>query len=243
MNLTIEKTPVYKRVLLKISGEGLQGDLNYGIEFRILNKIVAEIKHLIKLGIQIGIVIGGGNLFRGKGLSKNGMNRVIGDHIGMLSTIINGLALYDAFNHAGIKSILMSTFTIPGVCRLYNSFEAKDLLNNNIVVILSSGIGNPLFTTDSAACLRGIEIEANIMLKATKVNGIYSNDPVKNPNCILYNTLTYQEVLQKELKIMDLTAFILARDHKLPICVFNLNKNYAMYHIVMGYKEGTLITD
>ena len=193
--------PVYKRILLKLSGEALQGTEGFGIDASILDRMAQEIKELVELGIQVGVVIGGGNLFRGAGLAKAGMNRVVGDHMGMLATVMNG------------------------------------------VVILSAGTGNPFFTTDSAACLRGIEIEADVVLKATKVDGVFTADPAKDPSATMYDQLTYSEVLDKELKVMDLAAFTLARDHKLPIRVFNMNKPGALRRVVMGEKEGTLITE
>ena len=211
--------PVYKRILLKLSGEALQGTEGFGIDASILDRMAQEIKELVELGIQVGVVIGGGNLFRGAGLAKAGMNRVVGDHMGMLATVLNG------------------------VCDNYSWAEAISLLRNNRVVILSAGTGNPFFTTDSAACLRGIEIEADVVLKATKVDGVFTADPAKDPSATMYDQLTYSEVLDKELKVMDLAAFTLARDHKLPIRVFNMNKPGALRRVVMGEKEGTLITE
>jgi uridylate kinase len=200
------------------------------------------VKELAELGIQVGAVIGGGNLFRGTGLAQAGMNRVVGDHMGMLATVMNGLAMCDALHRAHVNARLMSAIPLNGVCDNYSWAEAISLLRHNLVVIFSAGTGNPLFTTDSAACLRGIEIEADVILKATKVDGVYSADPVKNPEAVLYERLTYQEVLEQELKVMDLAAFTLARDHNLPICVFNMNKPGALRRVVMGENEGTLIS-
>ena len=199
--------PVYKRILLKLSGEALQGTEGFGIDASILDRMAQEIKELVELGIQVGVVIGGGNLFRGAGLAKAGMNRVVGDHMGMLATVMNGLAMRDALHRAYVNARLM------------------------------------FFTTDSAACLRGIEIEADVVLKATKVDGVFTADPAKDPTATMYEQLTYSEVLEKELKVMDLAAFTLARDHKLPIRVFNMNKPGALRRVVMGEKEGTLITE
>ena len=204
--------PVYKRILLKLSGEALQGSEGFGIDASILDRMAQEIKELVELGIQVGVVIGGGNLFRGAGLAKAGMNRVVGDHMGMLATVMNGLAMRDALHRAYVNARLMSAIPLNGVCDNYSWAEAISLLRNNRVVILSAGTGNPFFTTDSTACLRGIEIEADV-------------------------------VLEKELKVMDLAAFTLARDHKLPIRVFNMNKPGALRRVVMGEKEGTLITE
>ena len=231
----------YRRVLLKLSGEALMGDEGFGIDPKILDRMAQEIKELVELGVQVGIVIGGGNLFRGAGLAKAGMNRVVGDHMGMLATTMNGLAMRDALHRAYVNARLMSAIELTGVCDTYNWAEAISLLKAGKVVIFAAGTGNPFFTTDSAACLRGIEIEADAVLKATKVDGVYSEDPEKNPNATLYDQLTYQEVLEKELKVMDLAAFTLARDHSLPIRVFNMNKPGALRRVIMGETEGTLI--
>lgn len=235
--------PVYKRILLKLSGEALQGEEGFGIDASVLDRMALEIKELIDLGIQVAVVIGGGNLFRGAGLAKAGMNRVVGDHMGMLATVMNGLAMRDALHRIDVNARLMSAIPLNGVCDDYRWTEAISLLRHGKVVILSAGTGNPFFTTDSAACLRGIEIEADVVLKATKVDGVYSADPVKNPNATLYRTLTYDLVLEQELKVMDLAAFTLARDHNLPICVFNMNKPGALRRVMMGEPEGTLIND
>ncbi|MBJ7221901.1 MULTISPECIES: UMP kinase [unclassified Brenneria] len=235
--------PVYQRILLKLSGEALQGTEGFGIDASILDRMAQEVKELVELGIQVGVVIGGGNLFRGAGLAKAGMNRVVGDHMGMLATVMNGLAMRDALHRAYVNARLMSAIPLNGVCDNYSWAEAISLLRNNRVVIFSAGTGNPFFTTDSAACLRGIEIEADVVLKATKVDGVYSADPVQDPAAVLHETLSYQEVLERELKVMDLAAFTLARDHNLPIRVFNMNKPGALRRVVMGEKEGTLISN
>lgn len=235
--------PVYKRILLKLSGEALQGSEGFGIDAAVLDRMALEIKELVEMGIQVGVVIGGGNLFRGAGLAKAGMNRVVGDHMGMLATVMNGLAMRDALHRAYVNARLMSAIPLNGVCDDYRWTEAISLLCDDKVVIFSAGTGNPFFTTDSAACLRGIEIEADVVLKATKVDGVYSGDPEKNPNVTLYETLTYDKVLDDELKVMDLAAFTLARDHNLPICVFNINKPGALRRVILGEKEGTLINN
>ncbi len=233
--------PVYQRILLKLSGEALQGSEGFGIDPAVLERMAQEIKELVELGVQVGMVIGGGNLFRGAGLAKAGMNRVVGDHMGMLATVMNGLAMRDALHRAYVNARLMSAIPLNGVCDDYSWAEAISLLRSGKVVIFSAGTGNPFFTTDSAACLRGIEIEADIVLKATKVDGVFSEDPVRNPQATLYDALSYQDVLEKELKVMDLAAFTLARDHQLPIRVFNMNKAGALRRVVMGEAEGTLI--
>jgi uridylate kinase len=233
--------PTYRRILLKLSGEALMGDEGFGIDPKVLDRMAQEIKELVELGVQVGIVIGGGNIFRGEGLAKAGMNRVVGDHMGMLATVMNGLAMRDALHRAFVNARLMSAFPLNGVCDNYSWAEAISLLKSGRVVIFSAGTGNPFFTTDSAACLRGIEIEADCVLKATKVDGVYSADPVKDPNATLYNQLTYNEVLDKELKVMDLAAFTLARDHNMQIRVFNMNKPGALKRVIMGETEGTVI--
>ena len=235
--------PFYKSILLKISGEALQGDEGFGIDPTVLDRMAQEIKELIDMGVQVAVVIGGGNLFRGAGLAKAGMNRVVGDHMGMLATVMNGLAMRDALHRIEVNARLMSAIPLNGVCDDYRWTEAISLLKHGKVVILSAGTGNPFFTTDSAACLRGIEIEADVVLKATKVDGVYSADPVKDPNATLYKTLNYEKVLDDELKVMDLAAFTLARDHNLPICVFNMNKPGALRRVILGESEGTLINN
>ena len=234
--------PVYKRILLKLSGEALQGTEGFGIDASILDRMAQEIKELVELGIQVGVVIGGGNLFRGAGLAKAGMNRVVGDHMGMLATVMNGLAMRDALHRAYVNARVMSAIPLNGVCDDYNWADAISQLRGGRVVIFSAGTGNPFFTTDSAACLRGIEIEADIVLKATKVDGVFSADPVANPDAQLYDKLSYNDVLEKELKVMDLAAFTLARDHGMPIRVFNMNKPGSLRRVVMGEAEGTLIS-
>ncbi|OCG27833.1 UMP kinase [Gilliamella sp. wkB108] len=236
-------TPFYKRILLKLSGEALQGDEGFGIDATVLDRMAQEIKELIEMNVEVAVVIGGGNLFRGAGLAKAGMNRVVGDHMGMLATVMNGLAMRDALHRIEVNARLMSAIPLNGVCDDYRWTEAISLLRHGKVVILSAGTGNPFFTTDSAACLRGIEIEADAVLKATKVDGVYSADPVKDPNATLYKTLNYEKVLDDELKVMDLAAFTLARDHNLPICVFNMNKPGALRRVILGEPEGTLINN
>jgi uridylate kinase len=240
--MSIAPKTAYRRILLKLSGEALMGDGEFGIDAKVLDRMAQEIKELVEMGIQVGLVIGGGNLFRGEGLAQAGMNRVVGDHMGMLATVMNGLAMRDALHRAFVNARLMSAIPLNGVCDGYNWAEAISLLKSNRVVIFSAGTGNPFFTTDSAACLRGIEIEADAVLKATKVDGVYTSDPAKDPEATLYKTLTYNEVLDKELKVMDLSAFTLARDHSLPIRVFNMNKPGCLKRVVLGEDEGTLIT-
>ena len=191
--------PIYKRILLKLSGEALQGDEGFGIDPSILDRMALEIKELIEMGVEVGVVLGGGNLFRGAKLAKAGMNRVVGDHMGMLATVMNGLAMRDALHRADVNAKLMSAFQLNGICDTYNWSEAIKMLREKRVVIFSAGTGSPFFTTDSAACLRGIEIEADIVLKATKVDGVYDCDPAKNPNAKLYHCLLYTSDAADEL--------------------------------------------
>ena len=233
--------PIYKRILLKLSGEALQGDEGFGIDPSILDRMALEIKELIEMGVEVGVVLGGGNLFRGAKLAKAGMNRVVGDHMGMLATVMNGLAMRDALHRADVNAKLMSAFQLNGICDTYNWSEAIKMLREKRVVIFSAGTGSPFFTTDSAACLRGIEIEADIVLKATKVDGVYDCETAKNPNAKLYHKLSYAEVIDKELQVMDLAAFTLARDHGMPIRVFNMCKPGALRKVVLCTEEGTTI--
>ncbi|HDZ6756578.1 TPA: UMP kinase, partial [Mannheimia haemolytica] len=230
--------PIYKRILLKLSGEALQGSEGFGIDPSILDRMALEIKELLAEGVEVGVVLGGGNLFRGAKLAKAGMNRVVGDHMGMLATVMNGLAMRDALHRAEVNAKLMSAFQLNGICDTYNWSEAIKMLREKRVVIFSAGTGSPFFTTDSAACLRGIEIEADVVLKATKVDGVYDKDPAKYADAKLYNKLTYAQVIEQELQVMDLAAFTLARDHGMPIRVFNMGKPGALRNVVFGTEEG-----
>ncbi|HAB78888.1 MAG TPA: UMP kinase [Glaciecola sp.] len=240
--MSIAPKSAYRRILLKLSGEALMGDGEFGIDPKVLERMAQEIKELIEMGVEVGLVIGGGNLFRGEGLANAGMNRVVGDHMGMLATVMNGLAMRDALHRAFVNARLMSAIPLNGVCDAYNWAEAISSLKTGRVVIFAAGTGNPFFTTDSAACLRGIEIEADAVLKATKVDGVFTSDPAKDPDAQLIKKITYQEVLEKELKVMDLSAFTLARDHSLPIRVFNMNTPGTLKQVVLGNDVGTLIT-
>lgn len=233
--------PKYKRVLLKLSGEALMGEQDFGIDPKVLDRMALEIGALIGIGVQVGLVIGGGNLFRGAALSAVGMDRVTGDHMGMLATMMNGLAMRDALERSNIRTRVMSAIPMSGIVEHYDRRRAFRDLKDGDVVIFCAGTGNPFFTTDSAACLRGIEIEADVVLKATKVDGVYSADPVKDPTAEKYERLTYDEVLDKKLGVMDLTAICLCRDQGMPVRVFNMNKPGALTRIVVGEQEGTLI--
>jgi len=234
-------TKVNRRILLKLSGEALMGAESFGIDPKILNRIAEEIKVIVDKGIEVGLVIGGGNLFRGEKLANAGMNRVAGDHMGMLATVMNSLAMQDALERIKVGTRVMSAISLTGVCEDYDRRFAIRFMKESQVVIFSAGTGNPFFTTDTAACLRGIEIEADVILKATKVDGVFSADPNIDPNAIKYDSLTYDEALSKELGVMDLTAFCLARDHQKSIRVFNLNKPGALIDAVTDGSEGTLI--
>jgi len=233
--------PKYKRILLKLSGEALMGDGDYGIDPSVAIRIADEIRELVDLGIQIGMVIGGGNIFRGAGLAEAGMDRVAGDHMGMLATVINALALQDAIEKRGLYVRVMSALEIDKVCEGYIRRRAVRHLEKGRVVIFAAGTGNPFFTTDSAASLRGIEICADVVLKGTKVDGVYSADPIKNPDATLYKNLTYDQVIEQKLNVMDTAAIVLCRDQQMPLRVFNMNTPGSLMRVVMGEDEGTLV--
>ncbi|MFT4517834.1 MAG: uridylate kinase [Halioglobus sp.] len=232
----------YKRILLKLSGEALTGSEKFGIDPKVLDSMAMAIGQLVGIGVQVGLVIGGGNLFRGASLQKAGLDRVTGDHMGMLATVMNALAMRDSLERSNIATQVMSAIPMSGVVDHYNRRKALRALTNGDVVIFAAGTGNPFFTTDSAACLRGIEIDAELVLKATKVDGVYSADPMKVPDAVKYDTLSYDEVLEKKLEVMDLTAICLCRDHDMPVRVFEMEKPGALLNIVRGGDEGTLIT-
>ena len=231
----------YKRVLLKLSGEALMGEEDFGIDPKVLDRMALEIGQLVGIGVQVGLVIGGGNLFRGATLHEVGMDRVTGDHMGMLATVMNGLAMRDSLERSNISTLIMSAIPMSGIVEHYDRRRAIRGLKEGDVVIFSAGTGNPFFTTDSAACLRGIEIEADLVLKATKVDGVYSADPMLDEHAKKYDYLTYDEVLEKKLGVMDLTAICLCRDHDMPVRVFNMGKVGALTNILVGMEEGTLI--
>ena len=237
------KEKQYKRILLKLSGEELMGEEGFGIDPKVLDRMALEIGQLVGIGVQIGLVIGGGNLFRGAALNAAGMDRVTGDHMGMLATVMNALAMRDALERTNISSNVMSSIPMSGVVEHYDRRKAIRYLKDGDVVIFAAGTGNPFFTTDSAACLRGIEIDANVVLKATKVDGVYSADPMLDPDAELYQSLTYDEVLNKQLGVMDMTAICLCREHKMPLRVFRMSKQGALLNLVVGGDEGTLIDE
>lgn len=238
-----ENSPRFSRILLKLSGEALSGNKEMGIDATVLDQMSLSIAHLVGLGVQVGIVVGGGNLYRGSQLQKDGLvGRVTGDQMGMLATVMNGLALRDALERRNIKTRLMSAISINGVVETYSSRDAIRHLKNGEVCVFVAGTGNPFFTTDTAACLRGIEIESTLILKATKVDGIYDKDPSKYNDAIKYDRLNFDEVLDRKLGVMDLTAICLCRDHNVPLQVFDMNKPGALLAVVMGEDEGTRVS-
>jgi uridylate kinase len=232
----------YQRILLKLSGEALNGKSTSGIDPDVLTRISQEILAIVKLGVQVGVVIGGGNLFRGAALSATGIDRVTADHMGMLATVMNALAMRDVLERMGIGTRVMSAIPMSGLVDHFDRRKAMHHLREGGVVFFAAGTGNPLVTTDSAASLRAIEIGADLLIKATNVDGIYDADPAKNPQAKRYQRLTYQEALDKELGVMDLAAFCQCRDYNMPIRVFNLNKEGALLRIVKGEDEGTLVS-
>ncbi|WP_416885400.1 UMP kinase [Marinospirillum sp.] len=238
---TNERNAKYKRILLKLSGEALMGDQEFGIDPKVLDRMALEIGQLVGIGVQIGLVIGGGNLFRGAALHAAGMERVTGDHMGMLATVMNGLAMRDALERCNIRTRVMSAIPMSGVVEHYDRRSAIRYLTASDVVIFAAGTGNPFFTTDSAACLRGIEVDADVVIKATKVDGVYDKDPVRYPDAVKYQRLSYDEALDQKLEVMDLTAICLVRDQGMPVRVFNMNKPGALLNLVVGGQEGTLI--
>lgn len=233
--------PVYQRILLKLSGEALMGNDESGIDPAVANRIATEVGELVKAGVQVALVVGGGNIFRGAHLASCGMDRVTADHMGMLATVINALALQDALEHHGLYARVMSALKINQICEDYIRRRAIRHLEKGRVVVFAAGTGNPFFTTDSAASLRGIEIGADAVLKATKVDGVYSADPVKHANAKRYDRLTYDDVLKKNLMVMDTTAIVLCRDNNMPLRVFNITRPGALRRVVMGENEGTLV--
>ncbi len=231
----------YRRVLLKLSGEALGGNKGLGISQKEIERICAEIKEIVDIGVEVGIVVGGGNIFRGLSEAAKDMDRTVADDMGMLATVINGLALKDGLRREGVKSCVMSAVKIDKMCEFFSADKARDYLSSKKVVIFVAGTGNPFFTTDTAAALRALEIGADVFLKATKVSGIYSKDPKKFNNAVFYERLTYMEVIEKNLKVMDLTAISLCRENNLPIVVFNLLEKGNLKRVILGERIGTLV--
>ena len=234
-------TPIYKRVLLKLSGEALMGDDAYGINRATIERMVADVSEVSQLGVEVAIVIGGGNIFRGVAPGAQGMDRATADYMGMLATVMNSLALADAMRQVGITARVMSAIAIEQVVEPYVRPKALQYLEEGKIVVFAAGTGNPFFTTDTAAALRGAEIGAEVVLKATKVDGIYSSDPKKDASATRYTTISFDEAISKRLQVMDATAFALCRDQKLPIRVFSIVKPGALKSVVLGGDEGTLV--
>ena len=233
----------YQRILLKLSGEALLGSSQYGIDPDVLSQVARAIGAISALGVQVGVVIGGGNIFRGEGLARSGMDRVTGDHMGMLATVINSLALQDGLERLGVPARVMSALAIHDVCEDYIRRRAVRHLEKGRVVILAAGMGNPFFTTDTAATLRAIEINADVLLKATKVDGVYTADPKTHPEATRYSKLSFDRVIADRLGVMDTTAIVMCRDNNLPIRVFDLHEAGALLALVQGADIGTLIVE
>lgn len=236
-----DSKPVFRRILLKLSGEALMGEGEYGIDTGVLARIADEVRQLRQIGVEVGMVIGGGNLFRGAGLAKAGMDRVTADHMGMLATVMNSLAMQDTLERLGVFTRVMSAIRINQVCEDYIRRRAIRHLEKGRVVIFTAGTGNPFFTTDSAASLRAIEINADVMLKATKVDGVYSADPLKVPEAVRYDRLTYDEALARKLGVMDATAIVMCRENDIPLKVFNINHHGDLVRVVCGDNVGTTV--
>jgi uridylate kinase len=236
-----QSQPTCQRILLKLSGEALMGEGDYGIDPIIIKRVATEVKEVIDAGVEVGMVIGGGNIFRGAGLAESGIDRVTGDHMGMLATVMNALAMQDAMEKIEVPVRVMSALSMNEVCEDYVRRRAVRHLEKGRVVIFAAGTGNPFFTTDSAASLRAIEIGADVMLKATKVDGVYSADPIKDPDAVFHHTLSYDQVIEQRLGVMDATAIVMCRDQNMPLRVFNMNKPGALMRVIQGEEEGTLV--
>lgn len=231
----------YRRILLKLSGEALMGDGDYGIDPAVIGRLAVEVRDLAGAGVQVALVIGGGNIFRGAGLAQAGMDRVTGDHMGMLATVINSLAMQDALERLEVPTRVMSALKVNQVCEDYIRRRAVRHLEKGRVTIFAAGTGNPFFTTDSAASLRAVEIGADLLIKATKVDGVYSADPVSDPDAVLYHRLTYNQALRENLKVMDATAIVLCRDNRIPMRVMNINEPGALMRLMQGEAVGSLV--
>jgi len=238
-----QDSPVYQRILLKLSGEALLGGQQYGIDPPVIQRVAAEIAEVAGMGVQVGLVIGGGNIFRGAGLAEAGMDRITGDHMGMLATVINALALQDALERKGAVARVMSALQIHDVCEDYIRRRAIRHLEKGRVVIFAAGTGNPFFTTDTAASLRAIEIGADVLMKATKVDGVYSADPMLDPSAKRYRALSFDQVLTQRLRVMDATAIVMCRDNNVPLVVFNLNNAGDLVRLVKGETIGTAVAN
>jgi len=232
---------ICRRILLKLSGEALMGAGAFGIDPEVIARVAEDIKGLVDSGIQVGLVIGGGNIFRGEGLAKAGMDRVSGDHMGMLATVMNALAMQNSLLKLGVAARTMSAISMEQVCETYVRRKAVEYLEDGVVVLFAAGTGNPYFTTDSAASLRAIEIDADLMIKATKVDGVYSADPIKDPKAEFYPRISYDKALADDLKVMDATAIVLCRDNGMPLRIMNINTPGALLRLVKGEEIGSLV--
>ena len=232
---------ICRRVLLKLSGEALMGQGDFGIEPAVITRLAGEIRELVQAGVQIGLVIGGGNIFRGAGLAKSGIDRVSGDQMGMLATVMNSLAMQDALSKIGAQAKVLSALRMDQVCEYYVRRHAVEYLQQGTVVLLAAGTGNPYFTTDTAASLRAVEIGAELLIKATKVDGVYSSDPVINPDAVFYPRLSYDRALAEGLQVMDTTAIVLCRDHGMPLRVININEPGKLMQLMLGESVGSLV--
>jgi uridylate kinase len=233
--------PAYRRILLKLSGEALMGGGEFGIDPEVISRLAGEVGDLAEAGVEVAVVIGGGNIFRGAGLAAAGMDRVTGDHMGMLATVINALAMQDALERIEVPTRVMSALKINQVCEDYIRRRAIRHLEKGRVIILAAGTGNPFFTTDSAASLRAVEIGADLLIKATKVNGVYSADPVTHPEAVFYERLTYNQALREDLQVMDATAIVLCRDNHIPMRVMNIYETGALMRLIGGESVGSLV--
>lgn len=231
----------YKRILLKLSGESLQGKEGHGIDPSVLNQYATQVKDIVELGTEIGVVIGGGNIYRGLKGENQGYDRVKGDYMGMLATVINALALQSAFECIGVRSRVMTAIDMEPIGEAYSKIRMEHAISNKEVIIFGAGTGNPFFTTDTASSLRAIEMGADVLLKGTRVDGIYNADPEKNPNAIKYEEITFTEAYEKKLQVMDLTSFTMCKENNIPIIVFNINKVDDLKRIVLGEKVGTIV--
>ncbi|MET0089297.1 MAG: UMP kinase [Candidatus Thiodiazotropha sp.] len=232
---------ICRRILLKLSGEALMGEGDFGIDPAVLQRVAEEIRDLNSRGVEIGLVIGGGNIFRGAGLAQGGFDRVRGDHMGMLATVMNSLAMQDMLTRVGVAADVYSALSMPDVCETFSARAARQSLSQGRVAILAAGTGNPYFTTDSAASLRAVEIQADLLIKATKVNGVYSADPVKVADAVFYPRLTYDRALTENLQVMDATAIVLCRDNGMPLRIMNINDPGALMRLMQGEEIGSLV--
>ena len=233
----------YKRLLVNLSGESLMVRFHFGIDPQVIAGLAVELKALLEAGVELGVVIGGGNIFRGAGLAEAGLDRVAGDHMGMLATVMNAIALKDGLEKAGLKVSVMSGLAMPQVCELYTQRDARARIGGGEIVIFAAGTGNPYFTTDTGASLRAIEIQADLMIKATKVDGVYDSDPVKNPDAKKYDRLSYDEAIDRRLGVMDITAMVMCQENGMDIAVCNISEANALLSLARGANPGTLVTN